>query len=272
VKDTSACKSLHLCNCLILNYVRFEAAWDGDLGTIKSLTLAPWGPSNEKPLFIAVEDKVPQTPFSIAVRRGHRQVARAILEIAYAQLELPDWRGPKRYGLREDVEEDMNGTNVFEELVDQKFTYDDISELSSAVKSSTKPTDLMSRKCDFWKFNEYMNGGKEYTYGVNQEKIERAGKHSLLTWAIITDDRDLFSFLLDLQIEWLGTPEDDSTPIPTFPKLDYSFALKYGRTDLLADMIKYGGAGLKLESLVKASGVKYKEKPKYYQGLSVSIE
>jgi hypothetical protein len=35
-------------------------------------------------------------------------------------------------------------------------------------------------------------------------------------------------------------------------------------------MIKHSGAGLELESLVKNSGIKYIEKPKFYQGLSVS--
>ena len=99
----------------------------------------------------------------------------------------------------------------------------------------------------------------------------------MTSWAITTDDSTLFSFLLDLTVEWKdrlasqhATESDRPSLIPTFSRSDFELAIEYGRIHLLEEMIKHGGAGIELWALVKKSGVKYKEKPKYYQGLSVS--
>lgn len=70
-----------------LKCTRFEAAWAGDLGKIKHLTLDSWDPEHsELPWKIAVNDGQ-NNPFSLAYSRGHLHVdvAREILEIAQAQ-------------------------------------------------------------------------------------------------------------------------------------------------------------------------------------------
>lgn len=115
-------------------------------------------------------------------------------------------------------------------------------------------------------------GDKKFTYGVDDREVGGSPTLTLQSWAITTNDKSLFSFLLDLDVEWtdrLAKNMDGSSGIPSFATYDFELALKYGRIDLLAEMIKHGGAGMELQSLVKNSSVKYREKPKYYQGLSV---
>lgn len=68
----------------------FEAAWRGDLATIKKLTLAAWKDANgvlQPPLLASASYHGHSTnsPFSLAFLRGHHKVARAILEIIQAQ-------------------------------------------------------------------------------------------------------------------------------------------------------------------------------------------
>ena len=65
---------------------RFEAAWNGDLEKIKTLTLTWWDDEKvEPPLKIAVTDGQSNNPFSLAFFRGHYGVAKAVLEIVQAQ-------------------------------------------------------------------------------------------------------------------------------------------------------------------------------------------
>lgn len=45
--------------------------------------------------------------------------------------------------------------------------------------------------------------------------------------------------------------------------------MNHGKTQMLALIIKRTGAGIPLDHLVKKSGVELKQKPRYYQGLTV---
>lgn len=50
---------------------------------------------------------------------------------------------------------------------------------------------------------------------------------------------------------------------------DFQFALEHDFVEEIAEMIKFFGAELPLEALIKTSGINKEEKPKYYQGLSI---
>lgn len=289
------------------NNKRFQAVWEGDVSTVKSLTLGTWGESNKTPLKVTVSDDTGFTPFSLAVLRNHLGLARAIVEISDAQYESPEEEEPKtRYRLNNEDDDDESDTSdvpIYREIIDEQFTIDNIGELSSKVKSDVTPIACISGQVPVGKWAEVMLPDRETKWTGDRPEIKRHPylAHSLQGWAIINDDKDLFAFLLDLDVEWtdrlakkLGNPSlvteffdldkfianawenrltrllDDSSGIPTFSDAEFSLAIKYGRIEKLAEMIKHGGAGMKLESLVQKSGVKYKEKPKYYQGLSVS--
>jgi ankyrin repeat protein len=262
----------------------FQAAWDADLDTIKSLTLAPWGPSGKnKPLKIAVEDRDDQSPFSIAMLRGHTDVARAIVEIAFAQYQPETEEKKVQYRMgnedEEDDDEDDEGSAssdvpVHQQTVSVNFTVDNIGEVSTQVKSKTSPLNYIAWTCTAWTYKKMYHPDQKFIYGVDGKTVRGSGHLSLIAWAITTNDWSLFAFMLDLNIEWASRLKKDADPdasaIPnTFSESDFLLAIKFGRLDMLAKMISHNGAGMQLASLVKRSGVKYQEKPKFYQGLSV---
>ncbi|KAJ9641384.1 hypothetical protein H2199_005354 [Coniosporium tulheliwenetii] len=242
----------------------FQAAWSGDLATIKKLTLGPWGPDADRvPLKIAVQDSKRLSPFHVAVLRGHLPVAKAILEVAQAQYQ-PKAAPRRTYAMDEDdgnsdedSEGDSDSIHVYSTLVDDQFTIDNIGEVSTQVKSDVTPVAMLNRRCPVWS----MVGEKD-------------GQHlhgSLLRYAINVDDIDLARYLLDLGVEFSTHYKDDneSSSIYSVSYSDFTYAMELGRTQILADMIKRTGAGIPLDDLVKKSGVEVVEKPKYYRGLSV---
>jgi hypothetical protein len=126
--------------------IRFEAAWNGDLDTIKKLTLAAWGDDkDQKPLSVAVNDLHGNNVFSLAFLRGHYKVATAVLEIAQAQY-APEDKPKVRYELKEerdDEDTDMESeyeeddTGTYRIIVDNdQFTIDNIGEVNMQVKGT----------------------------------------------------------------------------------------------------------------------------------------
>jgi hypothetical protein len=247
------------------------------LDTIKSLTLAPWGASNNTPLEISVQDRDSLNPFGIAVLRGHHDVARAIVEISFAQYQPPNEDQLKTYRISDEDDDDLSDSEdvaVFSEIVDDKFTIENIGEVATQVKSKTSPLAFMSWALPIGKYAQHLLQDKKFKCGVDNRDIKAGDGHlGLQSWAITTNDKELFSFLLDLDVEWtdrLAKNLDGSSGIPSFTDADFELAIEYGRIELLAEMIKHSGAGMQLSSLVQKSGVKYREKSRYYQGLSVS--
>jgi hypothetical protein len=70
---------------LLLIFHRFEAAWTGDLETIKNLTITGSDRTRYRtPLEIAVCNSRGFSVFTIAILRGHLDVAHGIMTIAAA--------------------------------------------------------------------------------------------------------------------------------------------------------------------------------------------
>lgn len=243
------------------------------------MTLAPWGESNNTPLRVSVQDSQYNSVFSIAVLRGHRDLARALVEICFAQFQPSEEEPLKsRYRISEENEDDESVSSdvaVYKELIDDRFTIDNIGELSTQVKSDVSPLRFIALQVPAWVYTKYCFPEKRIVYGIDNREVDIAARGNtcdLGTWSLITNDKSLFTFLLDLEVDWadrLATQLDGSSGMPSFSGFEFQVAIEYGRIELLAEMIKHTGAGLELESLVKQSDVKYREKPKYYQGLSV---
>ncbi|KAI0144644.1 ankyrin repeat protein [Xylariaceae sp. FL1272] len=250
----------------------FEAAWIGDLDKIRSLTLASWdSEGQEPPLNITVSDRKYNTAFSLAFLKGHFDVARAILEIAQAQwAPREDEKAVFKIKERDDDEEGQEAADsdidsdvqIYKEIVNDKFTIDNIGQVSMQVKSHVLPSSYLNRHVS--------------TFVIKGEKIERATFNSrkLLTFAMEQNDTERFNFLLDMNTKFAGLKPDqdddeDSTKIYRFPDIEYQHAIRLGRTQMLADVIRRSGAGIPLEDLVKKSGTELKIKPRYYQGLTV---
>lgn len=255
-----------------------EAAWDGDIEKIKGLSLQAWGPDQDQPpLKLAVSDNVWNTPFSLAFSRGHYETARAILEIVKAQWSPPD-KEKVRFKMEtrdEDDEEysdedsdDLGSEDseprIVSEKVDQKFTIDNIGQVSMQVKSQTKPLQVLSEAVPTL---ESKHGKLVYT----------ALRQSLFIHAMAKDDTPGLKALLDMAQHYSGQKfegDDDESDEPssgsfTFSQNEFRWAVENGKTHQLALIIKRTGAGIPLDHLVKKSGVEMKRKPRFYQGLTV---
>ncbi|ROV91315.1 hypothetical protein VSDG_07762 [Cytospora chrysosperma] len=245
----------------------FEAAWSGDLEKIKSLTLVSWdAENNEPPLQISLNDG-DDSPFSLAYKRGHFDVAKAILEIARAQY-APEEKPTARYRMQTDEEtEDSevdSGTDdyepkIYREIIDEQFTVENIGQVSLQVKSRIKPTDIL---------------GLEFpVYTLEEGKTELScSRGSLLKHVILNNDQKGLQYYYDLTVSFAARNKDEDEEngvFVAFPQWAFWLAVRKGRLEMLANMIKWGGAGLPLEKLVKKTGLELKEIPKYYQGLSV---
>ncbi|TPX15381.1 uncharacterized protein E0L32_004361 [Thyridium curvatum] len=251
----------------------FEAAWRGDLGKIKELTLGAWGvDDSEPPLKIAVKDNKNNNPFSLAFLRGHYDVARAILEIAKAQY-VPEDEKKERFRLKRNDDYDCSDgsdceyyegegdePSIHREEVVTHFTIENVGEVVMQVKSRTKPLEMLSWGCP--------------SFTVRDGKVENLhfGSYSLFRAVIQRNDHAGLKFLLDTGAHYTAQKldqDDEPNRIFAFPQLDFDYAIEEGRVEMLAEIIKRTGAGLPLEDLVKRSGVEIKDKPRYYQGLTV---
>ena len=248
---------------------RYEAAWNGDLQTIKELTLKPQG--SEPPLKIAIEDDEHASPLSIAVMQGHIDAAEAMLEICLAQWSPKKTEDNARYtmGQRDeyydsdesyDSDTDSLDVRVLRRIVDENFTIENVGEVSLQVESHTTPLEYLEFLCP----DQMLADGKE---------IDTADSTGLLDYAIKSDNHKLFSWLLRVghQYSTLRT-ESGITPVGAFFNVDVSHlrnAIGLGRIAMIGELIRHCGCGIPFDELVKKSGVKSTQKPKYYQGLSV---
>ncbi|CAA9958257.1 Ankyrin repeat protein [Pyrenophora teres f. maculata] len=158
-------------------YVRlFQACWVADLSTVKELTLAVWG-DNQSPLKIAVQDMAGFSPFSIAILRKHSDVARAVLEIAHAQFAPEEKVGTVKHSIQatnddDDSDRDDADVQIYSEILDDRFTVENIGEVQNQVKSNITPLTLVLWTCPAHHFL----GGE----GTSQSSPQRT--HSLFDY------------------------------------------------------------------------------------------
>lgn len=247
----------------------FQACWEADLPMVKELTLAVWG-ENQAPLKVAVQDTAGFSPFSLAVLQQHFEVAKALLEIAQVQYAPAEESGQSRYSLHagdSDDEGDEDDTSigdgedeirVFHEIVDDKFTIENIGEVQSQVKSRYTALDVLGWNCPISRFLEEddtstsvldysthhgrlqyrskSTGGKAprkilkdaangRTYHVAQQPAQEsyrevAEPENLFQLAIFLDDANLLQFLIDAGEEYtIRRGSTDDEPASKF----YSF-------------------------------------------------
>ncbi|KAI1443934.1 ankyrin [Annulohypoxylon stygium] len=249
----------------------FEAAWVGDLEVIKSLTLASWdAEGQESPLKVAVSDADGNNPFSLAFLRGHYDASKAILEIAQAQW-VPKSDKTTRFTMNkiendddscsiEDEPDDGDDVEIYEKVINDQHTINNIGQVSTKVKSHVLASELLD-----WMVP---------TFVLCDGSLKVKEKDSLLGFAISENDTKGFDFLVNLHIHFAREEptedgERESSRFYVFPQHHFDYALGLGRTEILASVIRRVGAGIPIEDLVKKSGTELNVKPRYYQGLSV---
>ena len=242
--------------------------WNGDLEKIKTLTLTSWDEAKqEPPLKISVFDEAFNTPFSLAFFKGKYDIAKAILEIAQAQY-APEEESKKQYMMDADDEnqDDMSdagsvdssgsGPAIYHRIIDNKFTIEDIGQVSMQVNATFKPQQFLRMLC-----LGFDSDGKPTYRGTSFEH------------AICANDMKGLRFLLDIaeHYDYAGMVAEDNwySMRAPFPQPELESAIQNGKTEAIAELIRRTGAGIPLENLVKDSGVEVQETHEFYQGLTV---
>jgi hypothetical protein len=79
----------------------------------------------------------------------------------------------------------------------------------------------------------------------------------------------LLEYLFGLLADYADPAGQNDLDVITYANSEFHTAIANGKTQALAELMKRGGAGIPFDQLIKKSGVEVKEKPKYYQGLSI---
>lgn len=142
--------------------------------------------------------------------------------------------------------------------VSDKFTIDDLREVSNIVQSNVLPTKMIEWPCKSRRFN-------------NLNSRNRPELCTLLEHAVHENDLQLLKFILEVGAEQqrLAAEEDDDQTCYTVSQSAFYGAIGNGRTAMLAEMIKATGVGLPLNDLIEKSGIETNSEPRCYQGLSV---
>jgi ankyrin repeat protein len=278
----------------------FEAAWNGDVKAVKELALGQRG-TQQQALQVAVQDLCGFSPLSLSILRGHTDLARTILEIATAQYQPKDKVKKFRYSIRpadsedeSETESDDENVHLYSELVDDEFTIDDVGALADKVKSRISPMKLLTWDAEIWRFlsddvsefnakkmfmpevlnlHVYTRDEKKQSWSWFNAMYSRERQRcrwSVVRFAIATDNMKLLKFILAIGSDLAARKGgEEASKIFTVSSLDFDFAVRLGRTEVIGQIIKSTGAAIPLQKLVKTSGVELTEKPKYYQGLSV---
>jgi hypothetical protein len=148
-----------------------------------------------------------------------------------------------------------HGLPIISQLVSDEFTINNLAEVSATVKSDVLPITMIEWPCMAKRFNDSDQGD---TTSI-----------SLLQYAVDSDNMALARFILQLERELVVLPVNQDGNLTRDIKVAFYDAVRRGRTSILAEMIRITGAGIPFDNLAKRSGLEIKEKPKYYQGLTV---
>ena len=251
------------------------------------MTLGSWGPfPQNSPLQIALQDTSGLSPFSIAIHRQHRHLAKIILDIACAQYQPSDTDEPKRrFVINSSSEDDDDEIPLSSELVDDVFTIENIADLSKAVGSRVEPRKMIAWQAELWRCSESDEEAKEAQqssisrvyipqFGSTESAFEQTmrnlsiGKADLVSHAVTKGDLDLLQFLIQCcrDVSSSQVYGNASSPAGAFEDIiqlkDFYYAIRKGYFEIAAELIKATGVGLQLGSLATQIDVDKSEKPK----------
>lgn len=204
-----------------------------------------------------------------------------------------------------DVDSD-DEMDVYSEVVDAEFTREDVGKASLEVMCESKPEQVLGwtyHHCVDWVVEpagaptqanhsgfSYFGPRKPHTLADRRSNLggtqassdtlsdnlptkDMDPPDSLISLAIRNNDLELLEYLLKLGFEYeqsdATVPDDRKTPFFELSVTDSDYAAHVGRANIFRRLAERHGAGLELDYLVERYGVELKEKPKYYQGLTV---
>ena len=269
------------------------------------VTLGTDGSGEAPPLLVAMYDAAGFSPFAIAVLREHLQLARDILEIATVQHKPKKDEARYRYLLEkpeddEDSDQESNNPDdvpISSRLVDAQYTINDIAALADTAESHVSPLNMLKWSSQVYRMlgsledyrkssqsavkpnfelSQWDSGYKEkYAQGHVANVMARhnnGDENTLWEYAIRRGDIRLFRFLQECGenlVQREESDESDGAKIFEAPGGTFDAAMRYSRSEMAGELIKRDGNRLPLLKFVERAGAEMKEKPKYYQGLTV---
>ncbi|CAH0050859.1 unnamed protein product [Clonostachys solani] len=251
-----------------------EAAWDGDLDKIKSLTLRT-DPDDDRPrLLISIEDDEHNCPFSLAFFRGHHEVAAAILDIVRSQwapkedsnqisrrpqlrrrTRSPSCRGsssPGRSEMELDSGDDVSqlGPIILSEDEDNVSVNEDLDREPELSTSDKTPMRILRQE---WQ-----------TLHILDTKWEPGARRTLFESSVWRDDVAGLEFLIKLARYWTSqklpddpveelvlyrddTDKKEQDGIFTLSEAEFQTVLNQGNPEIVHLVMREIGAGLTVE-------------------------
>lgn len=237
-----------------------------------------WGPSQDQPpLEIAVCDALGFSCLSLAVLRGHLHLAKAVIQILRVQYKVKKPEASARFEIDSDADSsDDEDLNIVSHDVDDRFTHENIGEVTTQVESNVLPIRALQRWCRVFLFLENCSTKHEPKFCPSDPSRMRYPQsirvNTLVKYAIFKNDLSLLDFLLAASREcerMFPSDKDWSDASREALEEEYQLAITLGHTDCLAKLIKFSAVGLPLAKMSEKSGVKAQTEPQYYQGLSI---
>ncbi|KAI5840776.1 hypothetical protein DFP73DRAFT_557829 [Morchella snyderi] len=257
----------------------FEAIWRGtpeDAAIVKELTLGPSGEGENKlpALKMSVVDLFGHSTLFVALRNRKWEMAKLIMAIVQEQHKIPEGESAgKRYIISSD--EDEGEDEIRSTEGDNEFTIENSGARKDLGKFNTSPFGyLTANNMDQSKFIDREEHNK---LGGSGTLSGAPWKWTLLSWAIYKDDLELFRFLLKLAddcedngaVKFMDHSADFSVNPYGTRRGHTRLALTLGRITMLEEIMKTVPFGIPFEELEASDEELQKEKPQFYQGLTV---
>lgn len=221
-----------------------------------------------------MSDSLGFTCLTIAVLRGHLQVAKAVLQIVRTQYKAKEPRNNQKFEIDVDADSsDDEDINIIGHDVNDQFTHENVGEIVTQVDGTVSPREALQQICPASLFLE-QEAQKERC--LKQLSMEGRGGSSnmevdsLFAYAIYKNDLSLLGWLLEVRHEF---PDNEETRRWGFfcaeHQGEFQLAMALGHTECLSRLIQSTGAGLPLEKLGEESGVELRDEHQLYPGLSI---
>ncbi|KAL7272073.1 hypothetical protein RUND412_005133 [Rhizina undulata] len=245
----------------------FEAVWSGDAHTIKMLTLGPSGEGENKipALRISICDMNGLSTFAIALHRGHRDIAKLILDIAQTQYQPNQGSAVEKYVFGDKEIMDIKALNennkdddlvIYKKLIDDEFTIENLGARSDLVKCGISPMDVFNYKFDAKIIIQ--------DAPIDIDMI----RWNVVTIAVYDNDLDLLRYLLKLAKE---LHSQGAMAVLQWEAVE--LAAKLNRIEFLEELMESVSFGIDYEALENEENDSGEETrivdPKFYPGLTV---
>lgn len=219
-------------------------------------------------------DQLGSTCFTIAVVRGHLQVAKAVLEIVRTQYKPQDRQNNQMFEIDADAgSSDDEDINIVGRDVNDQFTHENVGEIATEVEGTVSPRLALQQNCSAFLF---LDREDLEDRAPSRLPMEEDGRYlsmfieNLFAYAIYKNDVYLLDWLLEVGHELAADGQTDEADFfCSENQNEFQLAMALGHTECLGKLIQHTAAGLPLKKLGEESGVELQDEHQLYPGLSI---